>query len=89
MELTNEPQPAVRGYVGPNCRRGRREEVVRGRENISRGPANCAPVRHTLVACHIDKCGKMNEPRNKSGKVVGVTLRVRIGQVTSDIMVKI
>jgi hypothetical protein len=35
-KLTNEAHLAVRRSMGPSYRRGRREELVRGREDISR-----------------------------------------------------
>ena len=58
MKLTNGPHLIVRGSVGPSCRRGEREELVRGRKDISRDPADCAPTCHASVACHVSQSGK-------------------------------
>ena len=58
MKLTNGPHLTVRGSVGPSCRRGEREELVRGRKDISRDPADCAPTCHASVACHVSQSGK-------------------------------
>jgi len=35
MMLTSGAHLAVRGAAGPSCQRGRREEEIRGRKNIS------------------------------------------------------
>ena len=58
MKLTNGPQRTVRGSVGPSCLRGEREELIRGRKDISRDPADCAPTCHASVACHVSQSGK-------------------------------
>ena len=48
----------VREAAGPGCRRGRREEEIRGREDISRAPTDCAPACPAAVYCHVSQSGK-------------------------------
>ena len=57
-KLTTGTHMAVRGAVGPNCQRGIREKLVRGRKDISHAPTDCAPACPAAVSCHVGKSGK-------------------------------
>ena len=49
---------AVREAAGLNCRKGRREEEIRGSEDISRGFADSASPCQAVVSCHVSQSGK-------------------------------
>ncbi|KAG2592446.1 hypothetical protein PVAP13_5NG549286 [Panicum virgatum] len=59
--LTCGAHLAVREAAGPNCRKGRREEEIRGSEDISCGFADSAsPCQacQAAVSCHVSQSGK-------------------------------
>ena len=49
---------AVRGVAGLGCRRGRREEEIRGSEDISHELADSASPCQAAVACHVSQNDK-------------------------------
>jgi len=87
MNLISGPHLAMRGYVGPSCQRGRREERGKGREDISRVSADCVVACRASMACHVNMV-KLKEPRDKSGKYVDVILKLSNGLPPFIIIVK-
>jgi len=57
-KLTSVAHLAVREAAGPNCRKGRRVEEIRGSEDISRGFADSASPCQAVVSCHVSQSGK-------------------------------
>ena len=56
--LTCGAHLAVREATGPSCQRGRREEEIRGRKDISPRLADRALTWSAVVSCHVSKNGK-------------------------------
>ena len=54
---------AVREAARPSCRRGRREEEIKGSKDILHKLADSVPQCQVVVACHISQSGKNVEAR--------------------------
>ena len=87
MNLISGPHLAMRGYAGPSCQRGRRDELIRDRADISRVSADCVVACRASIACHVNMV-KLKEPRDKSGKYVDVILKLSNGLPPFIIIVK-